>query len=202
MSDALKIFLVLLIIIVVSLVFGRHIMKSKETIVINDYRTPFDTELFQGSTDPQIDSTAQRQSKPSDPVPYEGFNMAQSNSLPPIKNNTNVMSPPQMSNTYSPMPNKNETSSQPLMAKDLLPRDDPMNNWNLSNPQQNGHLGDKNFLETAHFYGIATSSGSLRNANLQIRSDPIVQKTENLSPWLNATYTADLNRRQFEIGSS
>ena len=202
MCDALKIFLVLLLIVLISLVLGRHLMKRRETIVINDYRTPFDKELFQGSVDPQIDSTAQRQTKPSDPVPYEESNMAQSNSLSPIKNNTNVMSPPQMSNTYSPMPNMNETSSQPLMAKDLLPRDDPMNNWNLSNPQPNGHLGDKNFLETSHFYGIATSSGSLRNANLQIRSDPIVQKVDNFTPWSWGSYGPDMNRKQFEIGSA
>jgi hypothetical protein len=202
MCDALKIFLVLLLIVLISLVLGRHLMKRRETIVINDYRTPFDKELFQGSVDPQIDSTAQRQTKPSDPVPYEESNMAQSNSLSPIKNNTNVMSPPQMSNTYSPMPNMNETSSQPLMAKDLLPRDDPMNNWNLSNPQPNGHLGDKNFLETSHFYGVATSSGSLRNANLQIRSDPIVQKVDNFTPWSWGSYGPDMNRKQFEIGSA
>ena len=202
MGDALKIFLVLLLIVLISLVLGRHLMKRRETIVINDYRTPFDKELFQGSVDPQIDSTAQRQTKPSDPVPYEESNMAQSNSLSPIKNNTNVMSPPQMSNTYSPMPNMNETSSQPLMAKDLLPRDDPMNNWNLSNPQPNGHLGDKNFLETSHFYGVATSSGSLRNANLQIRSDPIVQKVDNFTPWSWGSYGPDMNRKQFEIGSA
>jgi hypothetical protein len=39
---------------------------------------------------------------------------------------------------------------------------------------------------------------SLRNANLQLRSEPIIPKT-NTGPWNNTTIEADTYRRALEI---
>ena len=47
---------------------------------------------------------------------------------------------------------------------------------------------------------IDTQGNSLRNANLQLRSDPIVQQIPNITPWGNTTIGPDTNRKQFEIG--
>lgn len=55
-----------------------------------------------------------------------------------------------------------------------MPRDDPYNTWNLTSPPVSGHLADRNFLESGHHMGIDTVSSSLRNANLQLRSDPVI----------------------------
>jgi hypothetical protein len=40
---------------------------------------------------------------------------------------------------------------------------------------------------------------TLRNANLQIRSEPPNPQVA-VSPWLNSTIEPDINRRPFEIG--
>lgn len=45
--------------------------------------------------------------------------------------------------------------------------------------------------------GVNTQGGSLRNANLDIRSAPAIDKKE-VSPWLNSTIDADLYRRPLE----
>jgi archaellum component FlaF (FlaF/FlaG flagellin family) len=45
--------------------------------------------------------------------------------------------------------------------------------------------------------GVNTQGGSLRNANLDLRSAPAIDKKE-VSPWLNSTIDADLYRRPLE----
>lgn len=89
-------------------------------------------------------------------------------------------------------------SGSTLQAPDLLPQDQQNNAWNETSPQTQGHITDQNFLESGHHYGINTVGQSLRNANRQLRSDPLIPKV-NVSPWLNSTVSADTNRKQFEI---
>jgi|APCry1669189241_1035207.scaffolds.fasta_scaffold37768_2 hypothetical protein len=155
---------------------------------------------------PQIDDSAQRKVRFTEPKPYSGdSSLAVSDSMAPIKHNTNVLAYPQISNTYSPQPNTADIYSQcaqktPMTSAQLLPNNDPTNNWGLSNPQINTNLENRNFLETGHHFGIDTQGNSLRNANLQLRSDPIVQQIPNITPWGNTTIGPDTNRKQFEIG--
>ena len=124
--------------------------------------------------------------------------------------NTNVLPNPQMSNNYSSQgafqPDHAHNFSQldcfpkdTVQAEDLLPREDKYHIWNESNPNVQGHLSNKNFIEAAHHYGLNTVSNSLRNANRQLRSDPLIPK-KNVGPWNQSTYEADTNRRPFEIG--
>lgn len=124
--------------------------------------------------------------------------------------NTNVLPNPQMSNNYSSQgafqPDHAHTFSQldcfpkdNLKAEELLPREDKYHIWNESNPNVQGHLSNKNFIEAGHHYGLNTVSNSLKNANRQLRSDPLIPK-KNVGPWLQSTYEADTNRRPFEIG--
>ena len=56
-----------------------------------------------------------------------------------------------------------------------------------------------NFLDSTFLSGINTVSGSLRNANLQVRSEP-PNPTNLVCPWNNTTITPDLTRTPFEIG--
>lgn len=50
---------------------------------------------------------------------------------------------------------------------------------------------------TQSVIGVNTQGGSLRNANLDIRSAPPIDK-KDVSPWLNSTISPDLYRRPLE----
>lgn len=86
-----------------------------------------------------------------------------------------------------------------LMPQELLPQDSPANQWSLANPQGSGTLKDKNFLQAGYHVGINTVGQTLRNANLQLRSDPPNPQVQ-VSPWQQTTINPDLNRKPFEIG--
>lgn len=126
------------------------------------------------------------------------------------KNNTNVLPHPQISNSYAPQGNFQSATDHnfsqldcfpkdQLTAEQLLPRENAYNVWKDSNPDVQGHLANKNFIESGHHYGLNTVSSTLKNPNLQLRSDPLIPK-RNVGPWLQSTYEADTNRRPFEIG--
>lgn len=85
-----------------------------------------------------------------------------------------------------------------LTAADLLPKDAANSTWAQINVASQGGVSDQNFLNAGYHYGIDTQGSSLRNANLQIRSEPINSR-EIVSPWLNSTITPDLQRRPLEI---
>ena len=56
-----------------------------------------------------------------------------------------------------------------------------------------------NFLKAGYHVGINTVGTSLRNANLQVRSEPPNPQNQ-VSPWLNSTISPDLMRVPLEIG--
>lgn len=85
-----------------------------------------------------------------------------------------------------------------LQSDDLLPSDN-WNEWSKLHPNGEGYLKNRNFLTGGHHIGINTVGNSLRNANLQLRSDPYIPQVR-VSPWLNTTIGYDSNRRVFEIG--
>lgn len=86
-----------------------------------------------------------------------------------------------------------------LTADDLLPKDAVDSKWAQVNPAGQGDVKDQNFLSAGYHVGINTVGSSLRNANLQLRSEPIIPQAV-ISPFLNTTISPDLNRKAFEIG--
>ena len=64
-----------------------------------------------------------------------------------------------------------------------------------------GEVGDQNFLNAGHHIGINTVGQTLRNANLQLRSEPPNPQVK-VSPWGQTTIEPDSNRRAMEIGGS
>ena len=88
-----------------------------------------------------------------------------------------------------------------LSAEDLLPKDAANSKWSMANPAGQGDVNSKNFLNSGYHVGIDTQASSLRNSNLQLRSEPINPQS-NVSPWMNTTIDPDLNRRPLEIGES
>lgn len=88
-----------------------------------------------------------------------------------------------------------------LTADDLLPKDAANSRWSQLNPAGQGDVKDQNFLQAGHHVGLNTTMGSMKNANLQFRSEPANPK-DLVSPWLNSTYEPDLSRRPLEIGEN
>lgn len=85
-----------------------------------------------------------------------------------------------------------------LTPGELLPQDNSTA-WAQVNPQGAGTLKDKNFLQAGHHIGINTVGQTLRNANLQLRSEPPNPQVK-VSPWLQTTIDPDVNRKPLEIG--
>lgn len=87
---------------------------------------------------------------------------------------------------------------QVVDPSELLPRD---NNSQFSklNPMGSGDLKNVSLLKAGHHIGINTVGQSLRNANLQLRSEPANPQL-NTGPWNNTTIAPDMQRRPLEIG--
>jgi len=87
-----------------------------------------------------------------------------------------------------------------LKAEQLLPKD---NNTQFSqlNPQGKGPLGGISLLSAGHHLGIDTKGSTMRNSNLQVRSEPVIPIAE-VSPWGNSTIEPNVTRPTLEIGNS
>ena len=91
-------------------------------------------------------------------------------------------------------------AKEQLHAADLLPQgssDVPVG-WSVGDSA--GELNDKNFLNAGYHVGVNTVGQSLRNANLQLRSE-CPNPTLKVSPWLQTTMEPDLNRSPLDIGN-
>lgn len=87
-----------------------------------------------------------------------------------------------------------------LTATDLLPTD-ASSKWAQINPSSSGELSDQNFLTAGYHVGINTQGTTMRNANLQLRSE-IPNPQVAVSPWLISTIEPDVRPVSFEIGSA
>jgi hypothetical protein len=94
---------------------------------------------------------------------------------------------------------RNATSfpKEQLTAEELLPQDNS-SLWAQVNPSGVGSLKDRSFLQAGYNIGINTVGQTLRNANLQLRSEPPCPQVK-VSPWLQSTIDPDVSRKPFEI---
>lgn len=90
------------------------------------------------------------------------------------------------------------TAGDQLTAQDLLPQD-KSSTWAQVNPEGQGSLANQNFLQAGYHIGINTVGQNLRNANLQLRSEPPAPQVQ-VSPWMQSTIEPDVSRRPMEIG--
>jgi len=92
-------------------------------------------------------------------------------------------------------------SNKPVAnPSDLLPNDSN-NSWANLNPVSNADLKNVNLLNPTQLVGINTQGSSLRNANLQLRSEPANPRMNTNSPWNISTIETDQFRKALEIGS-
>jgi hypothetical protein len=82
---------------------------------------------------------------------------------------------------------------------ELLPKD-TNSQWAQLNPSGKGELANVNLLKAGYHIGIDTIGQTLRNANLQIRSEPPNPQL-NVGPWNQTTIEPDFQRVPLEIGS-
>tara|TARA_Y100000389_G_scaffold190263_1_gene214939 strand:+ start:204 stop:749 length:546 start_codon:yes stop_codon:yes gene_type:complete len=85
-----------------------------------------------------------------------------------------------------------------LTPDDLLPKDAANSEWAQVNPAGQGDVKNQNFLTAGYHVGINSVGSTLRNPNLQLRSE-IPNPQVKVSPWLQSTIQPDLNRKPLEI---
>jgi hypothetical protein len=80
----------------------------------------------------------------------------------------------------------------------LLPNDDNSKFGEL-NPMTNDGQQIPDLLNAVSRIGLDTIGQTMKNPNLQLRSDPTIEK-QNIGPWNNSTYEPDLARVPLELG--
>tara|TARA_B110000858_G_C17772747_1_gene460537 strand:- start:1091 stop:1606 length:516 start_codon:yes stop_codon:yes gene_type:complete len=84
-----------------------------------------------------------------------------------------------------------------LEPSELLPS--KVGEWASAYPAASNALKGKNFLQSGHHVGVNTVGQTLRNANMQLRSEPPNPQVK-VSPWQQSTIEPDVNRKPMEIG--
>jgi len=84
---------------------------------------------------------------------------------------------------------------------DLLPKDQN-SQWSALNPSamNKGDILMPDLLQAGYHIGLDTIGQTLRNPNLQLRSDPIISKAD-IGPWNQSTIEPDLGRVPLELGA-
>ena len=145
-----------------------------------------------GMTGPESNSQMQQQ--------YKNTNMQASAGVRPSDPNGNeVFASANGVNTS--MPGIPSSCSKPNIQNpaELLPKDSN-SQWAQLNPSGKGELANVNLLKAGYHIGIDTIGQTLRNANLQIRSEP-PNPQMNVGPWNQSTIDPDFMRPPLEIGS-
>jgi hypothetical protein len=138
----------------------------------------------------------------------ESSNVAGS-AAPAIETAMPAMEPVGQNEVFSNVPNGSTTSTYGLAPvpranqnydpSELLPKD-VNSQWAQLNPAGSADFKNVNLLKAGSLIGIDTIGSTLRNANLQERSEP-PNPTTSVSPWLNTTIEPDLMRLPLEIGT-
>jgi hypothetical protein len=83
---------------------------------------------------------------------------------------------------------------------DLLPQDQN-SQWAALNPtsMNKGDVLMPDLLQAGYHIGLDTIGQTLRNPNLQLRSDPIISKSD-IGPWNQSTIEPDYGRVPLELG--
>lgn len=90
------------------------------------------------------------------------------------------------------------TAQSVTSPQELLPKDQN-SQWATLNPVSQGNIVTPDLLQAGYHIGLDTIGQTLRNANLQVRSDPVIEKS-NIGPWNQSTMEPDLGRVPLEVG--
>lgn len=81
---------------------------------------------------------------------------------------------------------------------DLLPADGN-SQWTALNPSAQNGIMMPDLLQAGYHIGLDTIGQTLKNPNMQLRSDPVIAK-KDIGPWNLSTYEGDPFRVPLEIG--
>lgn len=175
--------------------FGKFFTRDKVIIIIILFILGYALMAYSGSKSLNLDGMgdgSNDSNSSSSGTPSTG------SSQPSVKTTSaqNYVQPPSgMSSAGS-----NSYSSQSVASpSDLLPRDEN-SRWGELNPvgtKEGMQMPD--LLPAGTHIGLDTIGQTLKNANLQLRSDPIIPKVD-VGPWYNSTIEPDLGRVPLEIG--
>lgn len=125
-------------------------------------------------------------------------NMAPSGPQPAQESGNEVYSSVGSSGNGMALPSSCSPNSSNQNPADLLPKD-TNSQWAQLNPSGKGDLANINLLKAGYHIGIDTVGQTLRNANLQIRSEPPNPQL-SVGPWMQSTITPDTMRPSLELG--
>jgi hypothetical protein len=96
---------------------------------------------------------------------------------------------------------RHPAASTVATASELLPSDQN-SEWAALNPvsMNSGNIMSGDLLQAGYHIGLDTIGQTMKNANLQLRSDPIIPKID-VGPWNQSTYEPDYARVPLEIGA-
>ena len=131
---------------------------------------------------------------------YKGTNAQASAGVKPSDPNGNEVFS-SATGIQASMPGVPTSCSQPNIQNpaELLPKDSN-SQWAQLNPSGKGELANVNLLKAGYHIGIDTIGQTLRNANLQIRSEPPNPQL-SVGPWNQSTIEPDFLRVPLELGS-
>ena len=100
----------------------------------------------------------------------------------------------------SPPPHSNSGYAVQEVANpsELLPKD-VNSQWASLNPSSQNSPQTPDLLQAGYHIGLDTVGQTMKNPNLQLRSDPVINKTD-VGPWNNSTVEPDLLRQPLEVG--
>lgn len=101
---------------------------------------------------------------------------------------------PQPSVSATSTASSGQVAQSGATPQDLLPAD-VNSQWGALNPSavNPGSIAMPDLLQAGQHIGLDTIGNSLRNANLQLRCDPIIPK-QDTGPWNQSTITPDYGR--------
>lgn len=128
----------------------------------------------------------------------DGYNSAAAAATSYSQQTNQLAVPPPPSQAVAVSSNLQGYDMRPVNAPaDLLPSDSN-SEWAALNPSMNAGA-TPDLLQAGYHIGLDTIGQTLKNANLQLRSDPVITKSD-VGPWNQSTYEADLGRVPLEIG--
>ena len=179
--------------------YVKKIEASHATLVV--IGVLFIIYLFKSYSADKMGSGSEQMSSRKTQEMYNQANSAQQSGpepSAPLGQNESYASAGGASSSMQGMP-PSCSKQQVADPSELLPKNNANDEWAKLNPSGNGDLQDVNLLRSGYHMGIDTVGNSLRNANLQLRSEPANPQV-NVGPWNNTTIAADTMRVPLEIG--
>jgi hypothetical protein len=172
------------IVLILAAIFVLFALVSHYNKSASRFMPAYGTERFAGGAD----AAAMDQGAGSGPL---SANVAAANRIQPNEDTNNEVYRPVDYEVKQKLPTDCFPRDR-LTADDLLPADAANNLFSTVNPAGSGSVGDANYLTAGVHVGIDTIGQSLRNANMQLRPDPICPQNP-VGIWNQTTIAPDLN---------